>query len=717
MRHFRLSFFSLWILAFGAALHGCSSDNGADSATDSGAGDTAQGDSSAGDSAPPDAGPADTAPADANAADATPDDGGGPADAGSADSGPTDAQPGDTSPPIRDISRCDDTVELKCLLPFPSNHWTKTDKSTETGLRVDIPKDAAPWNVDNAPALPPDLASLDGFSHATPIMFHLGQATLTGVAGQNNIEKSLEKDHPTVLFDPSTGARVPHWVEMDRVVTEDKRRIIFIRPAARLKNAARYIVAVRGMKKADGSPASPYDLFRIFRDNAPTARFGVEERRPRYELMFVELEKAGIPRKDLQLAWDFTTQSKRNATSRMAFIRDDALAKGTADGPQYEIASVEKDYSPQISVFIRGAYTVPLYVNSGKAGATFAGMLDAQGNPQAKGTMTAPFYLMIPRKLAETGGKAGVLQYGHGLLGDGRAELGDKKGNYLQEIANETGMIVAATDWKGMSREDYDAIVGNALFDSAGFSIIPDRLHQGVLNSALLIKALHGKLGADREVTLDGKIQIDPANTHFYGNSQGSIVGGAYVAMSKDIRRAVLGVGGSGFSWMLTRSTNFKPFFDIMKLRYQDAVDHQLLIAIFQMLWSRAESAGYDAHITGDPITPDTPVKQVLVQYGLGDVQVTNLVTHQFARAANLTQLTPNNGDIFGLQTAAGPVRNGIVDFNFRVDSPPETNIASSTDNKVHGNVRETATSKKQIIRFLTTGEIAAACDGPCDPL
>ncbi|MFM9037187.1 MAG: hypothetical protein ACKOJ9_05835, partial [Actinomycetota bacterium] len=35
-----------------------------------------------------------------------------------------------------------------CLLPFPSNRLTVVDDSTPTGLRVSIPADAVPVNVD-----------------------------------------------------------------------------------------------------------------------------------------------------------------------------------------------------------------------------------------------------------------------------------------------------------------------------------------------------------------------------------------------------------------------------------------------------------------------------------------------------------------------------------------------------------------------------------------
>jgi len=42
--------------------------------------------------------------------------------------------------------------------------------------------------------------------------------------------------------------------------------------------------------------------------------------------LFTTLNKAGIKRKDLYLAWDFTVGSEQRITERMLGIRDDAFA-------------------------------------------------------------------------------------------------------------------------------------------------------------------------------------------------------------------------------------------------------------------------------------------------------------------------------------------------------------------------------------------------------
>src|SRR6185436_7952804 len=67
--------------------------------------------------------------------------------------------------------------------------------------------------------------------------------------------------------------------------------------------------------------------FRVYRDRIATPDPTTEARRKHMEDIFKTLKKAGIRRRDLYLAWDFTVASKRNLSERMLHIRDDAFAQ------------------------------------------------------------------------------------------------------------------------------------------------------------------------------------------------------------------------------------------------------------------------------------------------------------------------------------------------------------------------------------------------------
>ena len=51
---------------------------------------------------------------------------------------------------------------------------------------------------------------------------------------------------------------------------------------------------------------------------------------------------------------------------------------------------------------------------------------------------------------------------------------------------------------------------------------------------------------------------------------------------------------------------------------YPDKMDQQLVFALIQMVWDRAEADGYALHMTTDPL-PDTPTHQVMEQVAYSD--------------------------------------------------------------------------------------------------
>src|SRR5262249_27565136 len=168
----------------------------------------------------------------------------------------------------------------------------------------------------------------DGFSPGQPAITHLPGATITGLPTQDTIASSLDPGSPTVIIDAETGERVPHFSELDESIYDepDAERTLIIRPVVRLADATRYIVAIRGVVDEHGKAIAPSPVFAALRDGTSSCDPSVDARRELYADVFARLEKAGIARKDLQIAWDYTTASKQNNTARFLAMRDDALA-------------------------------------------------------------------------------------------------------------------------------------------------------------------------------------------------------------------------------------------------------------------------------------------------------------------------------------------------------------------------------------------------------
>src|SRR4051812_12780235 len=73
-----------------------------------------------------------------------------------------------TSPSDRAVG-CDPIDPSLCLLPWPNDFFTRRDRSTATGLRLNIDPRATPRNMAGAPIDTTDWNRLDGFSPGAPI--------------------------------------------------------------------------------------------------------------------------------------------------------------------------------------------------------------------------------------------------------------------------------------------------------------------------------------------------------------------------------------------------------------------------------------------------------------------------------------------------------------------------------------------------------------------
>lgn len=111
-----------------------------------------------------------------------------------------------------------------------------------------------------------------------------------------------------------------------------------------------------------------------------------------------------------------------------------------------------------------------------------------------------------------------------------------------------------------------------------------------MLNALLLMKMMtQSRFVHDPAVTFNGTsvISVTPSDWHYYGNSQGGIMGSVYMGVSTDVTRGVSGVGGGPYSLLLPRSSDFSVLFDVIKARYDDPVDIITFMPLLQSLWDR----------------------------------------------------------------------------------------------------------------------------------
>ena len=85
-------------------------------------------------------------------------------------------------------------------------------------------------------------------------------------------------------------------------------------------------------------------------------------------------------------------------------------------------------------------------------------------------------------------------------------------------VANEYGYVLVAVDMWGTSNEDGPTLV-RVFFNISTVVTVPDRLHQGILNSLMAMKVMRGAFASDA-VALG---TIDVTRAYYWGISMGGI--------------------------------------------------------------------------------------------------------------------------------------------------------------------------------------------------
>jgi len=605
---------------------------------------------------------------------------------------------------------CNPVEDSGCMLPFPSDFYMEDDPGTGTGLRVHFGPSSLPMNIDDVQMAPDFWNELDGFSTLGELLAHLPGATLDGVIGWQDLGAYADADARTVVVDTQTGERAVHWVERDVFSDDPDRELLVLRPAAPLKHATRYVVGIRGLVDSDGALVDAPQGFAALRDGTATDDPDLERQRDHYEtVVFPTLEAAGF----VQLAWSFTTTSKDGSLGRALWMRDDALAWAADQGMSYTIDSLaETDCTTGANIGrdITGTVAVPLYLESAEPGSLLT--RDADGWPYRNGTVDVPFTARVPCSVIAAAAPAPILQFGHSLLAS-QSEVG---GSNIGEIANQTGAVLLAVDWWGMSEQDRKAVALMVVNQTDQFSMIPERLMQSFVNAQIAARTLDGPMGSDPAFSVDGQTLIDPDQTWFYGVSQGGILGGGFGAYSRDITRLVLAVPGTPFTLLLARSSGFAPFLIILQTMFEDPADVSVIIGLMQSVWDPGEAAGYARFMTQEPLDALTADKQVLLLAGLGDGLVTDLGAHIMARSYGATLIAPTVQDVYGVQSAKPPFTgSAFMEEDWGVEDPVEA-VPAEGDVEVHNVVPWTDAAMALVEHWLVTGEAITTCKGVCDP-
>jgi hypothetical protein len=606
-----------------------------------------------------------------------------------------------------------------CLLPFPSDYFLVADSSLPSGKRVEYTGKALIKTPDDRVANPVDAHPADGASHQTQILavFPEGVDDSNLVFHTGDVFDSLLPSSPTLLIEAESGEPVLHFSELDPLAGTDDRRAFLIRPLVRLKNATRYIVAVHGLLDHDQQPVRAPEGFRRIRDGEAGGHGILGPLAERYEDgIFPVLEAFGLSRADLQLAWDFTTETQEHVTRDMLTARDKTIELLSQNPPDVTINEVTDDYNEYIFRRVEGTITVPLFMESDQPNVWLH--RDAGGQVAQNGEVAVPFTVLIPRSIAALGPTdppARLLQYGHGFFG---ARDNDSDIAHILPLLQQYKFVFVSVDWWGMTNQDVLFLVEAIAVRPSETLKFTDRVHQGMVNFIAMAYAARGPLLEQPELKIGPDPLYDPDRIYFYGLSQGGILGGTYAALSPNIERMTLGVGGAGMTFIMFRSGSCAELIGLIQTYIPDPLDTQKYAALMQTTFDRMDPITYAPYVLSQPL-PDSPAsRRILIQMGIGDTQVPNLSTHLHARALGLPHLQPAPREIPGLVKITAPADSALVEYDFGIDPLPDILARPPPEgNPVHSGVRELDAARRQIDEFFREdGRIEHTCDGLCDP-
>ncbi|HEY6430197.1 MAG TPA: hypothetical protein VIX84_23450, partial [Acidimicrobiales bacterium] len=632
-------------------------------------------------------------------------------------------------------SPCDPLDTSLCMLPFPNDFYTVPDSAMPTGRRVSFPPGAFPATAQGQTIDPTAWEGNDGFSPGSTILTHVPGFSLSAssVATISDMGASLSSRSPIVLIDATTGQRWPTWAELDVTDADPATQLLMIHPARNLAEGHRYLVALRDLRRADGSSIAPGTAFAsVLRSSAsasasaPAPASGLSAAYAAHLREVVdELADHGVGSNGLFLAWDFTVASARNLTEPALTMRDQTFAALDGHVGPFRVTKVVDDppSEPDLARVVTGTFSVPSYLTGppGSSGSVLTEGPDGLPVHRPGNIDNANFECAVPKAASATR-PASIGVYGHGLFGS----ADEVTASAVPQFSNTYDYTFCGTDWLGLSSGTIALALG-VTSDYGQFPTLADNLLQSLLNAQVLGNLMVNPKGfADASAFQNAShhplIRTGPGRV-YYGNSEGGIMGGAFTALSTEARRSVLGVPGMDYAVLLVRSADYTPFQSLVNQSYPDKAVQQLGYDVIQMLWDRAEADGYAEQMTGG--LPGTPAHQVLLEEAFGDHQVANVATETEARTigARLHEPALSGGrsletqpfwDIPALaQPSSGPA---LFVWDTGVPAAPLSDTPPTAGPDPHDTTPRTFPSFwAQMHTFFTTGYVSDACGAkPC---
>lgn len=546
-----------------------------------------------------------------------------------------------------------------------------------------------------------------------------------GLQGPEHISGSVTRKSVTFLIDINEKILVPHSAEIDYL--DPKNPIVIIFPAEPLKHKSHYAVAVISASDKNGRKLPrTKGMMRVMKATN-------SETRSRFASEVIPAIQTAIPwfsmKKEpnsLQLLFDFVTVSEESQLGPTRAARDIALEhveKWNWNDHVRVVSIIDDDCGGDDPSLIARTIHLSLDVPSFLQYESRYSFLDhkkiQREDDVTIGEAKAIFQIPCSLKhqaIGEGPGKElrAIVENGHGLFGN----RGEVKDDFFQKMGSDNGYIMMAMDWRGMSQFDVPIVIKTLIGKPDLFQAVRDNLIQGFANKLCLQHfSQNGMLNLEA-FKFDGQsiptVGGGPPTSIFYGISQGGILGGGYMSLAGKtnlIERGILGVPGTPFALVLTRSRDFATYDKLLMLNFYNNRHVRIMLALVQMAWDSTEASGLRARPVSEPIP------RLLLQAGLGDAIVPTIAAESLARAMGASTLPGNPRKIFGVPVQSGATNETLgpdvtlseLMYEREYSSLPTENRYAEP-NSVHWCVRLDSAMIEQIEEFINAGRVIDPC-------
>lgn len=507
---------------------------------------------------------------------------------------------------------CDPTDTTRCLLPFPSNAFTKVDPTTATGLRLAINPD-----TEAVTDIPTFANKADGFSRVTPFA--------TGFEGTINNATGAEAGNIR-MFPVAAGEDVPLWSEVvvERGGTADGNplSLVLAYPRRPLEPATDYVaVVLDGLKDKDGTPVKASRGVKVALGlEAPLTKIDAEIA-GYYAPTKRRIAGAGIDLNRVVRLTEFTTRSEDDPKKLLVTMREGAR-RAVREGKVKIVLEETVAGTGSVGLIQLGRIEgVPRYMTESTQELNY----DKDGLPIAPTTTNARFRIMIPKG----SGPYHVATFGAGLGGTYTDDLFD------EELAEKKAAKVNY-DWIGWSGDDVLVTAQDFRKVFFGVGSSAAKLLQSLANGAAVEEALPQlavMLAAPKVNGIDNPSAgstYDPRGKIWTGGSLGGTLGLLTTLADPSFDAAVLNVPGAGWSQFIPQSAFYKPAEGLVLATYGSLLDLRLSLAASQTAWDYIDGAAW-APRRGAPKTRAT----YLLQESIGDPVLNNYGNEMVASVVN----------------------------------------------------------------------------------